>query len=290
MVATKHEKNQKRRSSLESMEASLSASRTSKSREGTTKKKSANGQKNSTPSRPSSIPKRTSTNADLEKQEKKSKKEHQPQEDEDPTPLSISTILLHLFSVLLGIIACVLSFMVLRHCFLFHVQLKNLATGEPIEETMRGYGYFAREAEPGQIPDYQSCVAYTPVEENETFDDWWFLTGKMCAARAAALGTISTVLLFICVVVLMSFKSFRAIIIRCGSCAIPLKRVLFFIVIGCYTTTTILQGLSFLVFGTKFCQNHICKVGEGTFWNMCAVFLWLCTWILLLVQRTLDRS
>jgi len=160
-------------------------------------------------------------------------------------------------AVLLAVAGFVSGIFSIRHCFFFQVQLKNLETGEPIEETMRGYGYFAREIEPGQIPDYQNCVAYTPIEENETFADWWFKAGQFCNSIALALGGLGMLIL-------------------CTTCCLAFHTHMFEkLLLWIYLLAAIFQGLGFLGFGTNFCATHICKVGPGTAMAISAFMMWL---------------
>lgn len=136
----------------------------------------------------------------------------------------------------------------LRNCFLFQVQLKNRMTGEPIEETMRGYGYFVREMEPGQESDYGLCVRYTPVEINETFNDTWFSAGKAFAQMGLITGILFCWSLLLVVFPAMPFPF-------CSQRGLA---------VFLYGVSFMSQGLQFLVFGTNFCATHICKVGPGT--------------------------
>lgn len=160
-------------------------------------------------------------------------------------------------AVLMGIGGFVSGIFALRHCFFFQVQLQNLKTGEPIEETMRGYGYFAREIEPGQTPDYQNCVAYTPIEENETFNDWWFKSGQFFNTFALALGGLGMLIIM-------------------STCCLAFHVHMFEkLLLWIYLLAGICQGLGFLGFGTQFCATHICKVGPGTAMAISAFMMWL---------------
>jgi len=160
-------------------------------------------------------------------------------------------------AVVLAISSFVSGVMSIRHCFFFQVQLQNLKTGEPIEETMRGYGYFSREIEPGEQPDYQNCRAYTPIEENETFGDWWFKYGQLFNCLALALGGLG-------------------MLIITATCCLAFHTHMFEkLLLSIYLLAAIFQGLGFLGFGTEFCATHICKVGPGTATAISSFMMWL---------------
>jgi hypothetical protein len=160
-------------------------------------------------------------------------------------------------AVILAIASFVSGIFSIRHCFFFQVQLQNLKTGEPIEDTMRGYGYFAREIEPGQQPDYQNCVAYTPIEENETFNDWWFKYGQFFNCLALALGGLGMVIIM-------------------TTCCLAFHTHMFEkLLLSIYLLAAVSQGLGFLGFGTNFCATHICKVGPGTAMAISSFMMWL---------------
>merc|ERR1712083_727117 len=111
--------------------------------------------------------------------------------------------------------------------------------GEPIEETMRGYGYFSREIEPGEQPDYQNCRDYTYEEENLTFNDWWFKYGQFFSCLALALGGLG-------------------MLIITGTCCLAFHTHMFEkLLLWIYLLAAIFQGLGFLGFGTEFCATHI---------------------------------
>ena len=160
-------------------------------------------------------------------------------------------------AVVLAVSSFVSGIFSIRHCFFFQVQLQNLKTGEPIEDTMRGYGYFSREIEPGQQPDYQNCVAYSAIEENETFNDWWFKYGQFFACLALALGGLG--MLIILTTCCLAFHTHM------------FEKLLLWI----YLLAAIFQGLGFLGFGTNFCATHICKVGPGTAMAISSFMMWL---------------
>lgn len=144
-----------------------------------------------------------------------------------------------------------------RSCFFFQVQLDNELTGEPIEETMRGYGYFSREVEIGEDPDYDSCIAYTPEELKDTFNDWWFKYGQFFATLALALGGLG--MLIICTMCCLAFHLHM------------FEKLLLWI----YLLAAICQGLAFFGFGTHFAKENICKVGPGTGMAISAFMMWL---------------
>ena len=146
-----------------------------------------------------------------------------------------------------------------RSCFMFQVQLMNVETKEPIEGTMRGYGYFAREIDPGEVPDYGTCVGYLPIEENETFNDTWFSAGKAFAKLGLSTGVLfcGGFLLLVFPVVPFPYFSRRRLFV-----------FLFFV-------SMVSQGFQFLVFGTQFCATHICEVGAGTASACISFFCWV---------------
>ena len=122
---------------------------------------------------------------------------------------------------------------------------------------MRGYGYFAREIDPGEPPDYQNCVAYTPNEENETFNDWWFKSGQFFNTFALALGGLGMLIIM-------------------STCCLAFHVHMFEkLLLWIYLLAGICQGLGFLGFGTKFCATQICKVGPGTAMAISAFMMWL---------------
>ncbi|CAB9498667.1 expressed unknown protein [Seminavis robusta] len=162
-----------------------------------------------------------------------------------------------IMAVILAVVAFVSGIFSIRHCFFFQVQLQNLETGEPIEFTMRGYGYFSREIEPGEEPDYQNCRAYTVLEEQETFNDWWFHYGQFFNTLALALGGLG--MLIIATTCCLAFHTHM------------FEKLLLWI----YLLAAIFQGLGFLGFGTNFCSTHICKIGPGTAMAISAFFMWL---------------
>jgi len=122
---------------------------------------------------------------------------------------------------------------------------------------MRGYGYFAREIEQGETPDYQNCRAYTVMEEQETFNDWWFKSGQFFNTFALALGGLGMLIIL-------------------SSCCLAFHPAMFEkLLLWIYLLAAISQGLGFLGFGTKFCATHICKVGPGTAMAISAFMMWL---------------
>lgn len=160
----------------------------------------------------------------------------------------------------------------IRSCFMFQVQLMNLKTKEAIEETMRGYGYFVREVEPGQVPDYGICVGYTPIEENETFNDTWFSAGKAFAQLGLITGVLFCGSSLLLVFPVVPFPYFSR------------QRLLVFL----FCVSLMSQGLQFLVFGTQFCATHICKGGPGTASACVAFFCWMMLGFVVSVPPLID--
>jgi hypothetical protein len=160
-------------------------------------------------------------------------------------------------AVIMAVAGFVSGIFSIRHCFFFQVQLQNLETGEPIEETMRGYGYFSREIEPGEAPDYQNCRAYSQQENDITFNDWWFHYGQFFSTLALALGGLGMLIIL-------------------TTCCLAYHTHMFEkLLLWIYLLAAIFQGLGFLGFGTNFCATHICKVGPGTAMAISSFMMWL---------------
>lgn len=130
-------------------------------------------------------------------------------------------------------------------------------TGEPIEGTMRGYGFFAHQVDPGEPPDYQQCIAYTPAQTQLNFNDWWFNYAKVFITLSLALGGLGMLIIF-------------------TTCCLAFHTHMFEkLLLWIYLLASICQGLAFLAFGNKFCAEHICKVGPGTAMGISTFMMWL---------------
>lgn len=159
-------------------------------------------------------------------------------------------------SITLSAGAFVAGVFAIRTCFFFQVQLQE-SDGEPIEGTMRGYGFFSHEIDPGETPDYEQCVAYTTEQLETNFNDWWFNYGKVFITMALALGALGMLIIFTTVCLAFHTHMFEKLLL------------------WIYLLAAIFQGLAFLAFGNKFCADNICKVGPGTAMAISSFMMWL---------------
>ena len=159
-------------------------------------------------------------------------------------------------SVVLSAGAFVAGVFAIRTCFFFQVQMME-PSGEPVEGSMRGYGFFSHEVDPGIEPDYEQCIAYQPAETEMNFDDWWFQYAKYFIIIALALGALGMLIIF-------------------TTCCLAFHTHMFEkLLLWIYLLAAICQGLAFLVFGNHFCSDYICKVGPGTAMGISTFMMWL---------------
>ena len=211
-------------------------------------------------------------------------KDPQEEEQQQSSPYSVCVTMVRLYirvwsytlmCIILAIAGTIGSVNFRKGCSVMLIQLQNTKTGEPIEETQRGYGLEAREIEPGEIPDSPNsmCREYTPVEQEETFSDQGFVMGEEASQRAIVYGSI------LCGLVLVG-----PTLIYCLPYTTTIQKytIRWILVFFCFSAI-VSQALSFQVFQTQFCQNHICKKGPGVGPALFAILMWILLLLVLLV-------
>ena len=148
-------------------------------------------------------------------------------------------------AVILAMSGLVMNGYVLTSCYFQRIALLNPLNGEPIKGSERGYGFMSREADFGIQPDYQECIYYPGDEYDELFHDGWMPAGKLFAYFSAALGFVG-----FCVLLL--------------SCCLAFSNVMFerWLLWG-YLVAACSMALTMLIFGSEFCAENQCKIGEG---------------------------
>lgn len=146
---------------------------------------------------------------------------------------------------------------VLTSCFIQQIKERNPVNGRLIDNSERGYGFFSREADYGVTPDYQNCIYY-PDEERDYVFDAWMNTGMVFAFLSGILGLICFVILIF-------------------ACCVAFTPVMFERwVMWLYIFASFAMALTFMVFGSEWCQENRCKLGQGGGYVISAFFFWLC--------------
>lgn len=147
--------------------------------------------------------------------------------------------------IILAVSGLVMNYYVLTSCFFQRITEVNPLNGEAIAGSERGYGFLAREADFGVQPDYQQCIYYPDEEYNELFHDGYMPAGKFFAIFSAALGSVG-----LCVLLL--------------TCCLAFSPVMFerWLLWG-YLLAACSMAFSMFIFGSQFCADNKCKIGQG---------------------------
>ena len=148
-----------------------------------------------------------------------------------------------------------MNMFVIGSCYYQKVVLVNPITGEPIPASKKGYGFRSREISYGETPDYRQCLYYPEAEYEDIFDGW------MRAAKAFSFLSSLLGLFGFCVMVLACCFAF--------SPAMWERWLLW-----SYIFAGICIALSFLTFGSEFCDQNDCKVAQGGGWAISALLFW----------------
>jgi hypothetical protein len=135
-------------------------------------------------------------------------------------------------------------YQVLTACFFQRIALLNPLNGEPIEGSERGYGFLSREADFGTQPDYQQCIYYPDDEYAELFADGWMPAAKHFVMMSGVLGCIGAVVLI-------------------SACCFAWTSIMFerWLLWG-YLLAAAFVALSMLIFGSQFCADNKCEIGQ----------------------------
>jgi hypothetical protein len=141
-------------------------------------------------------------------------------------------------------------------CFFTRVTLLNERTGEPIEGSEEGYGFFAKEVDTGLQPDYKQCLYY-PENEYDYIFDGWFHSARFFTSLSMFIGTV-------CFGVMVMASC-------CAFSANMFERWL----LWSYIIAACVVMLSFLAFGSEFCNKNDCKVAQGSGYAISTFMFWL---------------
>lgn len=147
--------------------------------------------------------------------------------------------------IILAVSGLVMNYYVLTSCFFQRIAEINPLNGEVIPGNERGYGFMAREADYGTKADYQQCVYYPEEEYDGLAENGFLPAGKFFAFFSAALGLVG-----LCVLLL--------------TCCMAFSPVMFerWLLWG-YLVAAVSMAFSMLIFGTEFCGDNQCKIGQG---------------------------
>ncbi|GAX27764.1 hypothetical protein FisN_13Hh133 [Fistulifera solaris] len=144
----------------------------------------------------------------------------------------------------------------LGSCFMQRIHIINPVTGDPIPGSERGYGFYSRETDYGLVSDYKSCSYYAEDEKAEIIDAW-VNASKFFTWLSMFLGTVAFFIVF-------------------STCMCAYSQSMFARwLMWAYLIASICMGLSFLVFGSEFCQENKCDVAQGSGYALTTFMFWL---------------
>jgi hypothetical protein len=158
---------------------------------------------------------------------------------------------------ILAILGLYMTYEVMTGCFFQRITLVNPLNGEPIAGSERGYGFLSREADFGTQPDYKQCIYYPDEEYADLFADGWMPAAKLFVQMSGILGIIGA-----CVLIL--------------ACCLAYTSVMFerWLLWG-YLLAAAFSALSMLIFGSQFCADNECEIGQ-TGGSAISLFLFWC--------------
>jgi len=151
-----------------------------------------------------------------------------------------------------------MNYYVIFSCFMQRIKIIDPTTGETIDGSERGYGFFSMETDFDLEPDYQQCSYYAD-DVRENYFDGWVESGKAFAIISQILGTICFLVLFNTCWCAFSQETFSRWLVW-----------LYLLAAGSI-------GLAFLVFGAEFCSENRCKVAAGSGYTITVFMFWLST-------------
>jgi hypothetical protein len=145
---------------------------------------------------------------------------------------------------ILALSGLMITYQVVTGCFFQRIALLNPLNGEPIAGSERGYGFLSREQDFGIQPDYAQCVYYPDEEYADLFADGWMPMAKLFVMASGLLAVIG------CLVLILA-------------CCLAFSSVMFerWLLWG-YLLAACFMALSMLIFGSQFCADNQCKIGE----------------------------
>lgn len=145
---------------------------------------------------------------------------------------------------ILALTGMYMIYQVLTACFFQRITLVNPLNGEPIAGSERGYGFLSREADFGTQPDYQQCIYYPEDEYAELFTDGWMPAAKLFVMMSGVLGGIGALVLVL-------------------ACWLAYTSIMFerWLLWG-YLLAAAFMALSMLIFGSQFCADNECEIGQ----------------------------
>ena len=156
----------------------------------------------------------------------------------------------------LGLGGLIMMVMLTLNCDVQRITVTNADGLTPANEPQVGYGFIAREPIAGEIPQVMGCVLY-PDDEKPVLFDAWFQTGRFMLFLSALLGIIGFFVLSSAFCLAWSANTFQHWLMWN------------YIFAACCT------GMSFMIFGSTYCQDNECKLGKGGVSVISIFFFWL---------------
>jgi hypothetical protein len=157
---------------------------------------------------------------------------------------------------ILALSGLIMMAMLLLNCDVQRITIKDANGQVPDNEPQIGYGFISRQPITGEIPQVMGCVLYPDDEKRELFDAW-FQVGRFMIFISALLGVVGICVLSASFCVAWSANTFQHWLL------------------WNYVFAACCVGLSFMIFGSDYCQENECKLGKGGVSVISVFFFWL---------------